>query len=229
MTDRYCPNCGTEVDADARFCPTCGQTLDDDAARFVTADDDQPTAQIPPAPEWPAPAPSPASPPPAAPPPEAATGEAAPERADSPPPAAPPSPTAAPGRATPGSPEPAGGDLPITLPTMLSGWLIGSGSGLAAIALLPRLANILNLLLFLALLGITASVFLADRLPRFAYLRLTTLVVVMVALGVALDRSAFTVRGIDTVFLITMLVAAGGVLLVELDRDRPMPPAGGQG
>lgn len=112
---------------------------------------------------------------------------------------------------------------------MLSGWLIGAGSGLAAIALLPILANVLNLVLFLALLAITATVFLADRLPRFAHVRLATLVVVMIALGVALDRSAFTVRGIDTVFLITVLVAAGGVLLVEVDRDRPMPPADGPG
>jgi hypothetical protein len=51
----------------------------------------------------------------------------------------------------------------------------------------------------------------------------------MLGLGVALERAAFTVRGIHTVFLITMLVAAGGAILIELDRDRPLPPPGGSG
>jgi hypothetical protein len=82
----------------------------------------------------------------------------------------------------------------------------------------------ISLFLFLALLGVAATVFLADRLPEIANLRLLVLVTVMIGLGVALDRAAFTVRGLETVLLIAMLAAAGGVLLVELDRDRPVPP-----
>jgi hypothetical protein len=110
---------------------------------------------------------------------------------------------------------------------MLSGWLIGAGSGFAALTLLPRLWNVLNVLVFLALLWVTATVFLADRLPQFAQQRLAILVVVMIGLGAALDRAAFRVNGVESIFLIMMLVAAAGVLLLELGRDRPMPPPGG--
>jgi hypothetical protein len=39
-----------------------------------------------------------------------------------------------------------------------------------------------------------------------------------------LARAGFSVQGADTVFLVAMLAAAGGALLIELDRDRPMPP-----
>ncbi len=112
---------------------------------------------------------------------------------------------------------------------MLSGWLIGAGSGLAALTLLPVLGNPLNLLLFLALLAITASVFLSDRMPAFPHQRLATLAVVLVALGIALERAAFRVRGIDTIFLVMIVAAAAGALLLELGRDRPVPPPGGGG
>jgi hypothetical protein len=48
----------------------------------------------------------------------------------------------------------------------------------------------------------------------------------MFGLGVALDRAGigFIQPGTDSVLLIAMLAAAGGALLIELDRDRPMPP-----
>jgi hypothetical protein len=140
-------------------------------------------------------------------------------------PGEPPAPPAAPPPGTPPSRGP--DDLPITLPTTLSGWLIGGGSGFAALALLPRLASVLNVLIFVALLWVAVTVFLADRLPRFEHQRLAVLVTVMVALGAGLDRAAFTVRGVDTVFLVMALIAAAGVLLVELDIDRPLPPSGG--
>lgn len=241
IRDRFCPNCGTEVDEDARFCPTCGQTLAIDAGG----------EEIPAAPSWPATAGGQAAGPgdeaaerssagsqpvaadeptrpdvsaadePAPPALGAARPTAAPPPGATPPPAAPPSPAQPTGER--GAPR----GLPFTLPGTLGGWLIGAGSGFAALALLPRLGNLLNVLLFVALLAVTASVFLADRLPDVPRLRLLTLITVMIALGVALDRAAFTARGVETIFLITILVAAAGVVLVEFDRDRPVPPLGG--
>jgi hypothetical protein len=143
-----------------------------------------------------------------------------PPEADAPPPQPAPQP---PSPAT--SPPPA--DLPITWPTTLSGWLIGGGSLLGAIFLIPRLGSagyIVSLLLFLALLGIAATVFVADRVPEIPRLRLAVLVTTLIGLGVGLARAAFSIAGVDTLFLVAMLAAAGGALLIELDRDRPMPP-----
>lgn len=188
MADRYCPSCGTEVDADARFCPSCGSTLEADA---------QP--DLPAAPSWPEQAAPGAPPPPAQ--------VEAPAGSDSPPPL-----------------DHAGIDLPFTWPTTISGWLIGIGSVVGAIALLPGLGNLLNVLLFLALLVLAAWVFLAERMPSIPHRRLITLVVTTIGLGIALDRSAFAVRGLETLLLLAMLAASGGALLIELDRDRPMPP-----
>jgi hypothetical protein len=111
----------------------------------------------------------------------------------------------------------------------LSGWLIGAGSLAAALTLLVRLGNPINLVLFLALLGIAASVFLADRVPTIPHQRLAVLAVLMIALGVALERAAFRIQGVESIFLIAMIVAAGGALLLELGRDRPVPPLGGTG
>jgi hypothetical protein len=253
VVDRFCPTCGTEVDSEARFCPTCGRTLDldgegaADQADLGLGDADQPTMAIPPAPGWSSPAPDAEAAPPAPEEPDAedaldAAEEPAAERAAEPavepPPPPPPSPrpavdpSPAPAQAVPpdgaaGTGESGGPDLPITWPTMLSGWLIGAGSFFGALSLLPRLGNPLDLVLFVALLAVSASVFLADRMPRIDRQRMLTLVVLMVALGVALDRSAFTVRGVSTIFLIAMLIAAGGALLIELDRDRPAPPPRG--
>ena len=253
VVDRFCPTCGTEVDAEARFCPTCGRTLgldeegSADQADLGLGGADQPTMAIPPAPGWPTPEPGAEAEPPAdaeeAVEEEAAEEEAAEEPAPSPPEGVPPPPAAsspspasaqavppaaapATGEAgEPGAPgEPGEPDLPFTWPTMLSGWLIGAGSFFGALSLLPRLGNPLDLVLFVALLAVSASVFLADRMPRIDRQRMLTLVVLMVALGVALDRAAFTVRGVSTIFLIAMLIAAGGALLIELDRDRPAPP-----
>jgi hypothetical protein len=110
---------------------------------------------------------------------------------------------------------------------MLSGWLIGAGAGFGALALLPRLGNILSVILFVGLLWVTATVFLADRMPEIAHQRLLTLVVILVALGAALDRAGFRLIGVDSIFLIAVLVAAAGILLVETGRDRPAPPPGG--
>jgi ribosomal protein S27AE len=239
MDDHFCPNCGTEVEADARFCPTCGTTL---AAELEV---EEAGVELPAAPAWPAAEPD-SAPQPDEPPTVTDAGAAAPEIAE---PAAEPSPAyVAPPRAyveppqayaeppragAPPSPAPTGApptpaELPITWPTTLSGWLIGGGSLLGAIFLIPRLGSagyVVSLLLFLALLGIAATIFLADRVPEIPRLRLAVLATTMIGLGVALARAAFTIAGVDTLFLVAMLAAAGGALLIELDRDRPMPPS----
>ena len=220
MADRYCPSCGTEVDADARFCPTCGITLETDA---------QP--KLPPAPAWPEPEP-----------PRAAVEPESVDAADQPPghdttaettsPEPRFAPAGQPPRMEPAQPVPptppaaAGIDLPFTWPTTLSGWLIGIGSAVGALALIPNFGNVVSLLLFVGLAGVAAATFLPDRVPQIPRLRMWILVITMVGLGVALDRAGigFVQRGTDSVLLIAMLAAAGGALLIELDRDRPMPP-----
>jgi hypothetical protein len=124
------------------------------------------------------------------------------------------------------APPPAAGSggLALSWPTTLSGWLIGGGSALAALGLIASLDRAISALFFIALLWISASVFLAERIPQVPRQRFAVLATTLIGLGVALDRAGFTVRGWDTAFLIGMLAAAGGALLIELDRDRPMPP-----
>jgi zinc-ribbon domain len=227
MPDRFCPSCGTEVEADARFCPSCGTTL-----ALEGEDESQAEAQLPPAPAWPAGETAPdAEPPapddptltdapdadPATAPAQASQGQAS-AGAPDPPPAAPPPPAAQP-VAVNRSPE-----IPLTWPSTIAGWLIGAGSLLGAIFLIATLGNVVSLLLFVALLGVAASVFVADRMPEVPHLRLLVLVTTMIGLGVGLARAGFTVNGVDTLFLLAMLAAGGGALLIELDRDRPWPP-----
>ncbi|HEY4767886.1 MAG TPA: zinc ribbon domain-containing protein [Candidatus Limnocylindria bacterium] len=204
MSERYCPNCGTGVDDDARFCPVCGQPIDPPEAPIpaaTTSSDEAAAAAV--------------EPEAAAEPEPPAEVPAAPPTAPAPPPA---EPTAAP------PPADRGGDLPFSVPTMLSGWLIGGGSLLAAIGLAPSLGRALSVMLFVALLWLAASVFLPDRLPALPRERLVVLGVAFIGLGMALDRTGFDPRGWETTFLIGMLAVAGGALLVELDRDRPIPP-----
>jgi len=126
--------------------------------------------------------------------------------------------------AQPLTPVTSSSDIPITWPTTVAGWLIGAGSLLGAIFLIASLGNVVSLLLFVALLGIAATIFAANRMPEIPHLRLLVLVTTMIGLGVGLARAGFTVAGADTLFLLAMLAAGGGALLVELDRDRPWPP-----
>ena len=152
-----------------------------------------------------------------------------PPLADAAPPPAEPPPAAAAADHSQPAPAPASppAELPFTWPTLLSGWLIGGGALVGALALIPRLAGagyLVSLLLFLALLGIAATIFLADHVPAIPQLRLIVLSTTLIGLGVGLARAAFTIQGIDTLFLVAMLAAAGGALLIELDRDRPFPP-----
>jgi zinc-ribbon domain len=226
---RYCPNCGTEVDETAVFCPTCGQPIDEATE-----------TQIPAAPAWPASperthedAPAepvaPVRPPPPPPEPEL---EPEPEREpqvafrDQEPPLPPPAavPTAAPPPAPGSSPS---RSAPVTVPLMLSGWLIGGGAALGALGALIGLfggrINPIDLLLLLALVGIAASVFGAGSLPTFAHLRLATLAVAFVGFGMALDRIGFGRAGAGDLLLFLGTAAAGiGAILVEVGQDQPL-------
>lgn len=208
MASGYCPTCGTEVDPDARFCPTCGAVL--------AADQEQPERiELPAAPGWPdqqdAALASEAAP--AADPEEQLTFA----EQETPAPAADPPVAAQPD-------QDAGVDLHLTWPTMLSGWLIGIGSAVGALSLLTTLGDGVSLVLFLALLGVSATIFLADRLPEVPRLRLLILSVSLVGLGIGFERAGFGARGAGSVLFVAMIAAAGGALLIELDRDRPLPP-----
>ena len=233
MADHFCPSCGTEVESDARFCPSCGTTLALEDGPATGADTPLPAAPAWPTDDGPAMPEPPAADEPtltAAPPvkpiaePEAA-GAAPPEASapppPSPPPASPPSPAAA---AAPAAQKSRYSDVPFTWPTTVAGWLIGAGSLLGAIFLISNLGDVVSLLLFVALLGVAASVFLADHMPEVPRLKLLVLMTTMIGLGVALARAGFTVAGVDTLFLLAMLAAAGGAMLIEFDRDRPWPP-----
>ena len=233
MPDRFCPSCGTEVEADARFCPSCGTTL------ALEGEDESANARqpLPPAPAWPAaPEPAPDSPHPDEPTLTDAPAEEparAPDPAPSPrvdtsaaPPSAPAAPPPAPAAAAAQTVVPVtrSKDIPVTWPTTVAGWLIGVGSLLGAMFLIATLGNVVSLLMFVALLGIAATIFAADYLPDIPQLRLLVLVTTMIGLGVGLARAGFTVAGVDTLFLLAMLAAAGGALLIEVDRDRPWRP-----
>lgn len=233
MADRFCPSCGTEVESDARFCPSCGTTL------ALEGEEEQQANVLPPAPTWPADGAEPTSESPASeeptltdgPTPEALSEPEpvveAPAEPSAPPPSPPPPPTSSlPARRVAHSVAPVArsSEIPITWPTTVAGWLIGSGSLLGAIFLIATLGNVVSLLLFVALLGIATTVFAADRIPEIPRLRLLVLATTMIGLGVGLARAGFTVNGLDTLFLLAMLAAAGGMVLIELDRDRPWPP-----
>lgn len=218
---RYCGSCGTEVDESAVFCPTCGQPIDE-AGENV----------IPPAPAWPDAAPeevaesAPAEP--VAEPDEPTRVEERPVRA---------APRGARRSAPPSRPdEPARDDrptpnLPITMPVTLSSWLIGVGTAIAAIgvivSLFGRPIDVIDLLLALALAAIAITIFFATSLPAIANLRLVTLVIVLVAFGVALDRIGLGRSGVgELLFFLGTAAAAIGAVLLELGRDQPLGGAG---
>lgn len=223
---RFCANCGTEVDDSAVFCPTCGQPIDQ-------ADE----TEMPPAPAWPKPTedeepadegsveegvveePTRVEERPV-PPPVAASAPAAAS-----PPDRPPRP-AAPRREGPAL------DLPLTMPVTLSAWLIGVGSFVAALGVIVSLfggfLNVIEILLVLALLGVAATVFLSASLPAIPQLRLVTMVVVLIAFGIALDRLAFGAAGIGELLLFLGTAAAAiGAIILELGRDQPLGGAAG--
>jgi hypothetical protein len=263
MANRFCGNCGTEVDDDAAFCPSCGQPI-------AAYEGEDPTGVIPPAPAWPEASP-PADAAPTAPPahePEQATAaspaaptssgvlgwnreapaaDAEPVRdafeagagpppyapplagpgTSPPPPAGPPPGAASPGAAGERSTGPQV-ELPITWPVTLSGWLIGGGAFVAAVGFLAdmfgfRGGNAVNIIFLLLMLGVAATVFVSASLPAIPHLRLATLCVSFLALGIALDRLGFSVAGFGTVLvLLGTAAAASGAVILELGRDQPM-------
>ncbi len=244
MATRYCGSCGTEVDEDASFCPSCGRAIEPERGG---AEDDQ-TAAIPPAPAWPAPPPAAASEQPPVPEAEPApSDDRLREPAPMPPPpaaAAPPPPASPPPGATP----PPGGtgpdrtgatqvELPITWPVTMSGWLIGAGSVVAAVGFLADMfafrgaGSAVSIIFLLLMLGVAATVFISASVPAIPHLRLATLCLAFVALGVALDRLGFNAAGFGTLLiLLGAAAAAAGAVILELGRDRPMSgPVGGGG
>jgi hypothetical protein len=246
--NRFCANCGTEVDETAVFCPTCGQAIDQEVE-----------SSMPPAPSWPDPEPAAPRAPaesfepepdeadvtPASPleredftereDPEATRVEArpAPPEPDHEPEPSDPLPSAparpprvAPSRASDRPAKPAM-ELPFTTPVTLSGWLIGGGAALAAVgallALFDGLGTAIDVLILVAMLGVAASVFLSDRLPNLPQLRLATLAVVLVAFGVSLDRLGFGRAGAGELLLFLGTAAAAiGAILLETGRDQPL-------
>jgi hypothetical protein len=228
--DRFCPSCGTEIDEEARFCPTCSTALDVADDLSATASQPMQPAAVEPRPEEPELPQAPVWPPPETQPDAALPGPEAvrPRPSVVEAPSREPSLAGAAGKEpSRKEPSPERVDLPFTLPTTLSGWLIGGGSLLAALALIPSLDDAVSLILFLALLGVAATVFLAERLPEVPRLRLIVLAVSLVGLGVGFDRAAFGAGGFDLLLFVAMIGASGGALLVELDRDRPVPPPAG--
>jgi zinc-ribbon domain len=221
---RFCPNCGTEVDDNASFCPTCGQPLDEPLT----------------APEAPRPSggwvePGEPTIPAQQPPPVAYADEptrAAPRVEPPPGPTAAPPPRAAERRTTvPSTPRL---NLPITWPVTLSGWLIGAGALLGALAMfLPWFSSgfvafggfdsFVNIVLLILLLAVAAWVFLSTVMPQFRHQRLAILAVLLVGLGVALDRLGLGGFGIGVVlFFIAMAGAVIGAVVLELGMDRPV-------
>jgi hypothetical protein len=144
---------------------------------------------------------------------------------------APPADTAGATRAG-AAPQPAG---IVTTPTTLSGWLIGVGSLVGALALfLPwlqgvgytalwGLASTPNILILILLLGVGASIFLAGVVPAFPHRSLANLAVTLIGVGIGLDAVARPVSTAGAlIFLLALLVAAAGALLPELGLDRPV-------
>jgi zinc-ribbon domain len=221
---RFCPNCGTEVDDTAVFCPTCGQPIDQAAE-----------TEIPPAPAWPDP-PKPderAQPVESTEPARWTDDDVVPAQVEDPTrvedvPPPPPAASAAP-------PPPAGVErrqspqvnLPVTWPVTLSAWLIGAGAAIAAVGVVIGLfsgsINPIDLLLILLLLAIAVTVFFSANVPAIPHLRLATMVVVLIGLGIAIDRIGFGAAGIGELLLFLGTAAAAiGCILVELGRDQPL-------
>ncbi len=250
---RYCAACGTEVEDTAIFCPTCGQPIDQEREAEIPAApawpdhpapqaaaahrDREPVEDRPPAPETAraddrlaadaepsAPAWEPRHEEPTR-VEEAPPVEPAPQPRRAPPPDRPPARAAA--------PDPAGRrsgpsvDIPLTMPVMLSGWLIGVGALIALLGLVIGLfggvLNPIDLIVLLLLLGIAATVFLPSRVPDVPHLRLAILVTLLIAFGMALDRIGLGGAGVGELLFFFGAAAAGiGAIIVELGRDQPL-------
>ncbi|HEX7195264.1 MAG TPA: hypothetical protein VF364_00365 [Candidatus Limnocylindria bacterium] len=112
------------------------------------------------------------------------------------------------------------------MPLTLSGWLIGGGAAVAALGVLIGLFDSLlpiDLVLLIALVAVAATVFFSSTVPHISNLRLVTLVVVLLAFGMAIDRIMFAGAGIgELLFFLGAAAAAIGAILLELGRDQPL-------
>ena len=138
-----------------------------------------------------------------------------------------PSPVQATGDSARGQRGPAMPNLPVTMPVTMSAWLIGGGSAVAALGALVSLfdgfGSAIDLLALVALAGVAVSVFLSASIPAIPHLRFITLAVVLVALGIGLDRLGFGGSGVGTLLLFLGAAAAAiGAVLLELGRDQPL-------
>jgi hypothetical protein len=232
----FCPNCGTEVEEEASFCPSCGRPLPRERAAdeadaspeavqesWADVEERPPRAEDRPTAAWQAAA-RPRADEPGSPPPEVA-GRPETVRA------------AGPQRAR-------GIDVPFTWPLTLSAWLIGVGAAVAVVALLLPWSNVLidiglgdqtsyfdswglawwpNVILLVLLLGIAASVFLSTVVPDFAGRPTAILAILLISVGVAVDRLGFgSVAAGSGIFLLATIAAAAGALLARTGHDRPI-------
>jgi hypothetical protein len=230
---RFCPNCGTEVDETAVFCPTCGQPIDQAME-----------TEIPPAPAWPDPpqqeprAERAAEPFESTEPARWTDDDVVPARVEHPTrveDVPPPSPGDGAAQRPMPPPPPAAADrrqspqvnLPVTWPVTLSAWLIGVGAFVAAVGVVVGLfrgaINPIDLLVILLLVAIAVTVFFSTNVPAIPHLRLATFVVVLIGVGIAIDRIGFGGAGIGELLLFLGTAAAAiGCILVELGRDQPL-------
>jgi hypothetical protein len=161
-------------------------------------------------------------------PPQAATAPP-PPAAVSPPPSARPGPIGPPPAGN--RPASSGGlargsqlDLPVTWPVTLSGWLIGVGALVGALAVLldfRAFTNPVTLIAFLLLLAVAAVVFFSASVPAVPHRELWIMVVVFVGFGAALERVGGGTALAGVIFFLATGAAAAGAVIVELGLDRP--------
>jgi hypothetical protein len=121
-------------------------------------------------------------------------------------------------------------DVPVTWPVTLSGWLIGIGSFVGALAVLldfRAFTNPVTLIAFLLLLGVAATVFFAANVPAIPHRQMWVLVIVLIAFGAAFERVGAGTYFAGLVFFLGTGAAAVGAIILELGMDRPLGGTGG--